>query len=427
MSIRFAAIADDVTGGSDLAGMLCEQGVRTLQLFGVPDATLLSGMNGGHDAVVVCLKSRSVPPADAVAMTLEALDRLQVLHPAQVQFKYCSTFDSTREGNIGPVTEALLDRLGVPFTVAVPALPVNGRTQYLGHLFVNGQLLSESPLRHHPLNPMDDPFLVRHLQAQTSRRVGLVPLPIVQAGPEAIRAEFARLQDDGIAMALVDAVVESDLDEIAEAVVDLRLITGGSGLARTLPAAWRRRGLLPERRGDAIAAAPARLGSLVLAGSCSAATLGQLERLEASGCPVLRVDVSRLVNAPEVEIARLAQWAIETVQRHGQAAVRSSTEASQRHGSDAQASSQIEAAFGSLARRLVDEELVGTLIVAGGETSGAVVKALKLAVVEVVTILDPGVPGLRTLGPSPLRLALKSGNFGSPDFFLKAMRPWEAR
>ena len=204
MPLEFATIADDFTGGSDLAGMLFEQGVRTVQLFGTAGAPSVSA---GTQAVVLSLKSRSVEPDRAVAMTLDALATLRRLDPRQIQFKYCSTFDSTERGNIGPVTEALLTSLDAPFTIAVPALPVNGRTQYLGHLFVQGTLLSESPMRDHPLNPMTDSNLVRFLQKQTAVRVGLIDLATLRRGD--MRAAADRLRAEGVRIALVDAIEES--------------------------------------------------------------------------------------------------------------------------------------------------------------------------------------------------------------------------
>jgi uncharacterized protein YgbK (DUF1537 family) len=396
--VRFAAIADDYTGGADLAGMLFAGGVRTVQVFGLQSEAFLRELQGRCQAVVLCLKSRSIPAAEACRMSLEAYERLRVLEPAQVQFKYCSTFDSTRKGNIGPVTEALLDRMGADFTIAVPALPVNGRTQYLGHLFVGGRLLAETHMRHHPLNPMTDSNLVRHLQAQMRRKAGLIPLDDVQAGPDAIRRRMALLREQGVAVALVDCVSEADLEAIARAAADLPLITGGSGLGMKLPALW------------GVEGAPAPLlaassgGVLVLAGSCSAATLEQLEAARAAGLPMFRWDDAAIDGALESA---------------GAAIVYSSAPESERDPSMAAA---IEQAFGEIARRMVRERGVRRLVVAGGETSGAVVNALEIPAVEITAILDPGVPALRSLGEPPLALVLKSGNFGSPDFFAKAIR-----
>ena len=406
----FAAIADDYTGGADLAGMLFEQGVRTVQVFGLQSEAFFRELKGRCQAVVLSLKSRSIPAADACRMSIQAYERLRILEPGQVQFKYCSTFDSTREGNIGPVTEELMERMGADFTVAVPALPVNGRTQYLGHLFVGSQLLSESHMRHHPVNPMTDSNLVRHLQAQMRRKAGLISLASVQSGPESIRRRIAALRQEGVAVALVDCISDADLEAIARAVADLPLVTGGSGLAMKLPAVWREQGRLKpaELSQTSLAGPPGSV--LVLSGSCSAATLGQLEMARAAGYPFLRMDLAGLAGG---EIARLLESA-------GAAFVYSSAPVSERgQVSEPRA---IEHAFGEIARRMVHDYGVRRLVVAGGETSGAVVNALAIPAVEIKAILDPGVPALGSLGQPPLALVLKSGNFGAPDFFAKAIR-----
>jgi 3-dehydrotetronate 4-kinase len=408
MKMLFGAIADDFTGGSDLAGMLRERGVATVQTFGVPDEGLLEKLRGRYQAAVVCLKSRSIPADEARAVSLAALGRLQKLEPRQLYFKYCSTFDSTPEGNIGPVADALMGWLGSGFTIALPALPVNGRTQYQGHLFVNGQLLSDSPMRNHPLNPMTDSNLVRWLQLQTERRVGLIPLDVVSGGPERIKERTAELRDSGVAMALVDCVCESDLDRVAEAFVDHRFLTGGSGLGMALPKLWREKGWLSA---DAIETPGSAGGPVVaLSGSCSAATLRQVERLRASGCAVVGIEQG------EDELFAAASTALE---RAGRVAVSSSAPPEQRKLGAAQ---EIEALMGRLAGRFVNEAGVRRIVVAGGETSGAVVEALGVKAVEITGILDPGVPSLRSIEEPRVALALKSGNFGSEDFFEKAMR-----
>ena len=398
--LLLAAIADDYTGGSDMAGMLAGEGVRTVQTFGVPDGPI-----DDAEAVVVSLKSRSIPSAEAVRVSLTALETLQSLAPAQVQFKYCSTFDSTKEGNIGPVTAALMERLGTDFTVAVPVLPVNGRTQYFGYLFVNGVLLSESPMRHHPLNPMTEPNLVRHLQAQTSRRIGLIDLPHVRQG------NFRR--PDECEIALVDAIDEDDLRRIAAGVADLPLITGGSGISKALPAVWReQRGWMPHRWSRK-PAARGKSKALLLAGSCSAATLRQLDVWQASGHPAERMNAD---SPADPEVMRLLQWCEDAWRTGPYALVYSSAPPDGRSGD----ASAIEHAFGQLAQKLNDR--YGRLVVAGGETSGAVVEALGIKAVEIGDGIDPGVPALTSRTEPPLRLALKSGNFGCPEFFEKAAR-----
>lgn len=417
----FGAIADDYTGGSDLAGMLRERGVRTLQLFGLPRPDEIEAAAGKYEAVVLCLKSRSIDPADACAQSVEALGALRRLGARQIQFKYCSTFDSTSRGNIGPVTDVLLDALGSEFTIAVPALPVNGRTQYFGHLFVGSQLLSDSPLRHHPLNPMTDSNLVRHLQAQTQSRVGLIDWFAVQAGPDAIRARMEALRTEGVRIALVDAVTESDLDRIADAVADMPLITGGSGLGMALPKVWRTQG---HAELDT-AAAPG--GTLILSGSCSAATLEQLRVLETAGHPAIPVNMRDVAGDFAAEACRLAEQAVGVLSEKGVAVVRSSAAATDRTDSSPGLPASIEQCFGQIARILAASGRITRLIVAGGETSGAVINALGIRAVEVMSPIDPGVPGLRTIHGPPLWLALKSGNFGAPDFFQKTMRYWDQK
>lgn len=410
----FAAIADDFTGGADLAGMLAASGVRTLQLFGADQRAEVLERARGYDAVVLCLKTRSVPAPEACRESLHALEFLRALPARQVQFKYCSTFDSTDRGNIGPVTDALMTALGVDFTIAVPALPVNRRTQYMGHLFVGSELLADSPMRHHPLNPMTDSNLVRFLQRQTRRRVGLVDLLQLRAG---------RGLGCDAEIALVDAIEDTDLDLIAAACVDMPLVTGGSGLGMALPRVWRGKGWL-EGIADHSTAACTPSGTLILAGSCSAATLHQLRLLEESGCPVLRLDLAALSRDAGAEVNRAMTFALPYLGKHRAVCLRSSAPQNGRTVS-AGAGEAIERAFAAIAARAVRKHAVRRLIVAGGETSGAVVQALGVTAAEVVTVIDPGVPAMRSLGEPALDLALKSGNFGAPDFFLKTLRYWD--
>jgi len=424
--LRFAAIADDYTGGSDLTSMLAAEGVRAIQFFGLPRPDALAAAGGEYDAAVVCLKSRSIEPEEACRLSVEALERVAQLDPLQWQFKYCSTFDSTDRGNIGPVASKLMERLGVPFTTAIPALPVNGRTQYGGYLFVNGALLSESPMRDHPLNPMREPSLVRHLQRQTSRRVGLIGWEAVRRGPEAIRRAMKEEAAAGVEIALVDALTEDDLDRIAEAVCEERLLTGGSGITAGLARFWRRIGLEPF--GDQPRLGRTEPGVLVIAGSCSAATLRQLEAFAGAGVPVSRLDVAALMRDPEAEIARLEA---EVRERRVAAAASSMGPAERRRlleelegrGHPAEeVRMTIEAALAELARRIVSSHGIARVVVAGGETAGAVIEALGAQAVEALDTLDPGVPALMTVGEPRLALVLKSGNFGRDGFFPNAVR-----
>ena len=431
-NLRFGAVADDFTGGSDLAGMLHERGVRTVLSFGVPrteDSTLWSN----YDAAVVCLKIRSADPALAVRESVDTARSLRAAGVPLLQYKYCSTFDSTARGNIGPITAALLEALGADFTVAVPALPVNGRTQYLGHLFVNGELLSDSPLRHHPLNPMTDSNLVRHLQAQTAHKVGLIDLPTVRRGPAAVRERAGELQHKGVAIALVDAIGDQDLDVIAAAVADMPLITGGSGLAGALPAHW---SLRPAETGEA-KALPIPGPVLILSGSCSAATLTQLRDLQDAGAAhSFGFDFDALAADPVREQNRLTTVAEETLRRGESVCIHSTADAESRGATFErlrrarlpvqEISERLEATFAAIAGSLLRAGVTRKIVVAGGETAGAVVSALRTGPMQVTSVIDPGVPALLTLQGEPVQLALKSGNFGSDDFFRKTIGQWAA-
>lgn len=430
--LLFGAIADDYTGASDLASRLNEQQVRAIQIFGLQPDEFIEGLRGRYEAVIVSLKSRSIAKVTACEWSLRALDQLVKLGTRQAQFKYCSTFDSTAEGNIGPVTEALMEALPSDFTIAVPALPGNGRTQYNGYLFVGSQLLSESQMRHHPLNPMTEPNLVRHLQAQTTKKVGLIPHASVRAGAARIQLEAEMLKKQGVAIALVDATDEDDLAEIAEAFVQAPLITGGSGLAIKLPAVWRRKKLLADPVPGRFSEANKSARALILSGSCSAATLEQLRTLRESGHPVFRLDLSALMlGHAEAEVERLVDEISRAINRSSCAAVYSSASAGERAaamcGFEAAGitadvvATGIESALGEIARRAVEESGIQKLIVAGGETSGAVVDALEIQAVEIRDTVEAGVPAMQTIGNRDLTLVLKSGNFGGSDFFLRAL------
>ncbi len=417
MALLLGAVADDFTGATDLANTLVRQGMRTVQLFGVPPADLEPSE---VDAVVVALKSRTIPAAEAVAQSLAALDWLRGAGARQFFFKYCSTFDSTPAGNIGPVADAMAEALGAGFTIACPAFPETGRTICHGYLFVGEVLLSESGMKDHPLTPMRDANLVRVLGAQTPHPVGLISYPEVAAGAEAIQAAYARLRSAGIRHAVVDALSDGDLLAIGAASADLALVTGGSGVALGLPENFRRQGLLgPTEAADAL---PQIAGlEAVLAGSCSQATLGQIERMKASR-PALQLDPLRLAeDGPAVEEA--LAWARAKLS-HGPVLIYSSAAPDRlaqiqgRLGAE-KAGGIIEAAMAEIARGLVAAG-VRRLVVAGGETSGAVAQALGLSGIRIGPQIDPGVPWTVTLDQPALALALKSGNFGAPDFFLKA-------
>jgi uncharacterized protein YgbK (DUF1537 family) len=407
-------IADDFTGASDLANTLTAGGMRTVQTIGVPP----EGAASDADAVVVALKSRSIDAADAVAQSLAALRWLRAQGVRQVLFKYCSTFDSTPAGNIGPVAQALLDALDAPIAIVCPAFPTNRRTLYMGHLFVGDRLLSESGLQHHPLNPMTDPDLVRWLQRQTPHRVGLLGHPVVASGARAVRDALAALAASGVRLAVADAIDDRDLRTLGEACADAALITGGSGIALGLPDNFRRAGLLrPQAGGLAAVGGPA----VVISGSCSVATRRQIERY-AAHAPSRRVEVDDVI-AGRSSAAALADWVL--AQPPGPAPlVYSSADpetvgaAQQRHGVQA-ASAAIEGCLGELSR-LLHARGVRRQVIAGGETSGAVVQALGVRLLAIGEEIDPGVPALAGVD-LPVALALKSGNFGADDFFAKAL------
>lgn len=417
--LLLGAIADDFTGATDLANMLVRAGMRTVQTIGVPAARTI---DGAPDAVVVALKSRTIPAAAAVAHSLAALAWLRTAGAQQIYFKYCSTFDSTDAGNIGPVADALMDALGTRFTIACPAFPVNKRTIYLGHLYVGDVLLSESPMRDHPLTPMRDANLVRVLGRQTKRRVGLVPWPVVKRGAAAIRDEFVRLAADGFGHAVVDAIEDDDLMAIGDACRDLALVTGGSGIALGLPQNFQAAGILRERA-DA-AQMPHIVGkAAVLAGSCSAATRAQVASMARTHTAVAldpmsggdaQVLAARALDAVASDLAADRPFVIYSTAEPAQVA------AVQAHLGQAQAASLIEKAFATLAITLV-ERGVRRLVVAGGETSGAVVQALGIEALRIGPQIDPGVPWTASIGTPSIALALKSGNFGAEDFFLKSL------
>ena len=419
-TLLLGCIADDFTGATDLANMLVRAGMRTVQTIGVPRG---ADVAPDAEAIVVALKSRTLPAADAIAQSLAALAWLRARGARQFYFKYCSTFDSTDRGNIGPVADALLDALGASFTIACPAFPANQRTIYQGHLFVGDALLSESPMRDHPLTPMRDANLVRVLGRQTKRRVGLVPWPIVQHGPNAIRIEFGGLQADGVSYAIVDAIDDDDLVDIGLACVDLALVTGGSGIALGLPQNFRDAGRLPERA-DAAQLPSVEGKSVVLAGSCSAATRAQVTAyartnlaiaLDPLGGDPPKTMAAKAIAAAEQELAAGRPFLIYSTAEPSRVA-----QVQARRGRE-RAASDIEATFGQLAVELVKRG-VRRIVVAGGETSGAVVQALGIDALAIGPQIDPGVPWTLSLGEPALALSLKSGNFGSEDFFDKALR-----
>jgi uncharacterized protein YgbK (DUF1537 family) len=417
MTPLLGCIADDFTGATDLAGMLVRAGMRTVQTIGVPQTPLPDDI----DAVVVALKSRTTPAQDAIAESLAALKSLQAAGCRQFYFKYCSTFDSTERGNIGPVTDALMTALNTRFTIACPAFPENKRTIFKGHLFVGDVLLSESGMRNHPLTPMTDSNLVRVLQQQTSRKVGLISHEMVAGGTAVIRNHIEGLRNDGVEIAIVDAVSNEDLMQIGAACANLPLVTAGSGIALGLPQNFFSSGALDTR--SAADSLP-RIDGLraVVSGSCSTATQAQVAHAIEAGMPAFAVDPLKLAAGEDVVSAALG-WAIPLLAAgpvlvYATANPDSVKAAQDRIGVE-RAGALVEQALAGIAQGMV-EHGVRQLIVAGGETSGAVVTALNVKGLRIGPQIDPGVPWTASLGDAPLALALKSGNFGSTDFFTKA-------
>ncbi|WGS53881.1 four-carbon acid sugar kinase family protein [Paraburkholderia sp. D15] len=436
-------IADDFTGATDLANMLVRGGMRTTQCIGVPtvDETPDQASNPAPpdrfdaDALVVALKSRTLPAADAVAQSLAALDWLRAQGCRQFLFKYCSTFDSTDAGNIGPVTDALLDALFAEgeerngshgthaFTIACPAFPENGRTIFRGHLFVGDALLNASGMENHPLTPMRDANLVNVLQRQTRSKVGLVRYDTVADGVAAVSDAFAALRGQGVRMAIADAVSDADLYTLGAACADFALITGGSGIALGLPDNFRAAGLLDDHA-DAARLPRVEGLSAVLAGSASKATHAQVAAWRETR-PAFRIDPLAAARGEAVveQALAFAQPYLDQAEPVliYATATPDEVKAVQRElGVDA-AGHLVESTLASIARGL-RERGVRKFVVAGGETSGAVVQALAVRTLRIGAQIDPGVPATATGGDEPLALALKSGNFGSTDFFEKALR-----
>jgi len=415
-------IADDSTGATDLANMLVRGGMRTVQTIGVPDGPLETPA----EAVVVALKSRTAPREQAVAESLAALAWLQKLGCKQFYFKYCSTFDSTDEGNIGPVADALMKALNAPFAIACPAFPEAGRTVYRGSLFVGDLLLNESGMQNHPLTPMTDANLVRVLQRQTPTKVGLLRYDTVQRGAAALGEARAALQRDSVGLAIADAISDQDLYTLGTACADDLLLTGGSGLALGLPGNFARAGLLPAAQESGQVPRVEGL-SAVLSGSCSRATQGQVAHWRDSGRPAFRVDPLALARGDKVVDEAMAF--IEPRLAEGPVLVYATSapeevSAVQKQLGSAASGELVEQALAAIAQRM-HAAGVRRFVVAGGETSGAVVNALQVKALRIGPQIDPGVPCTVSVGATPLALALKSGNFGAVDFFSKALDMFE--
>ena len=421
MTLALGCIADDYTGASDLANTLTRAGLRTVQTIGIPaDDLALPEV----DAVVVSLKSRSIEASLAVSRSRAAETWLRGRGASHVLFKICSTFDSTDAGNIGPVMDALRDDCGEGIVLVTPAFPETGRTVYQGNLFVGAVPLNESPLKDHPLNPMHDSSLVRVLARQSRTQIGLVDLAAVTRGADAVRARLAELAGKGIGAAIIDAVFDRDLETIGLVAAEYRLSVGASGiglgLARALVSTGKVRSNAAGGESGAAVGGPAAC----LAGSCSQATLKQIASAE-QVMPVFHLDPDRILTGAD-EAQRALDWARPRL-AEGPVLIASSSTPDQvaalqaRHGRDA-AGHAIEQAMADIAENLVKSG-VRRLVVAGGETSGAVVDRLRIPGFLVGVEIAAGVPVLRAVGAGgDMLLALKSGNFGGPEFFSDALR-----
>lgn len=426
MTLRVGVIADDFTGATDIAGFLVAAGLRTVQLNEPQSSEQLAEEwdAGETEAVVISLKTRSIPRSDAVAKSLQALRILQNLDAERVIFKYCSTFDSTSEGNIGPVTDALLEEVGEDFTVVVPGLPVNGRTVYQGNLFVYDQPLHESGMRDHPVNPMSDSNIMRLMEAQSAGKAANIPFAVVEDGHDAVVAELDRVRESGARYAVLDTVTQRHLDTIGQAVSSMKVVTGGSGLgsgiARALTGASGRDADQPATRRWDFSSGPA----VVISGSCSQMTNRQVS-VYSDQAPSQALDVGRVLSDSETYLAELSEWVLNqepggfAPMIYATAPPESVKELQERYGAH-QVSAGIEEFFGDLAATL-SARGVTRFIAAGGETSGAVTQALGLTGFEVGPLIAPGVPWTKDLGEN-IDLALKSGNFGDENFFLTAQR-----
>jgi 3-dehydrotetronate 4-kinase len=420
VTLKLGCIADDYTGASDLANTLTRAGLRTVQTIGVPSDDLALPE---VDAVVVSLKSRSIEARLAVEKSRAAEQWLRGRGAAHVLFKICSTFDSTDKGNIGPVMDALRADSGDAIALVTPAFPETGRTVYQGNLFVGAVPLNESPLKDHPLNPMHDSNLVRVLARQSRTKVGLVDLAAVTRGPEAVRARLAALSADGVRAAIIDAVFDLDLETIGIVALDHRVSVGASGIGLGLARALVASAGGGKSSGE-ITGAPVGGPAACLAGSCSQATLGQIASAE-QVMPVLHLDPDRVVGGQD-EARRALAWAKDRLDA-GPLLIASSATPDQvaalqaRHGRDA-AGHAIEQAMADIAEGLVQAG-VRRLVVAGGETSGAVVDRLRIPGFLVGEEIAAGVPVLRAVGAEAgeMLLALKSGNFGGQAFFSDAL------
>ncbi len=420
MSIALGCIADDFTGASDLAAILARSGHKVGLRIGVP---LAQDDSPPAPFEVIALKCRTEPVDDAIMATKKAANWLMARGAGQLYWKYCSTFDSTPDGNIGPVAEALMARLGAKQTIYCPAFPENGRSIYMGNLFVGDVPLDESPMRDHPLTPMRDANLMRLLAPQVDGKVGHIAWPDIAKGSAYIAGKLRALADDGVVHVVPDAIAQADLAAIAEAVQDFKLITGGSALALDLPRLLAAKGSIAAPDADIIAPATAR-GNIVLSGSCSAMTRAQVADYSA-GAASLRLDPLALADGPDA-LAQARQWLASQDPDapkiiYATAEPADVTAAQEKLGRE-KAGQVVEDALAALARDAFDHG-IRRFVVAGGETSGAVTQALATDRLSVGREIAPGVPWcFAERDGETFAITLKSGNFGTEDFFTRALK-----
>ena len=420
--MKLGIIGDDFTGSSDIANNLKKSGMQVSMYAGVPNLLPEETKKEQTDAAVIALKTRTAPIEDAIRESLEALSWLKDCGCEQFIFKYCSTFDSTKEGNIGPVTDAIMEKLNTDFTVACPSFPDAGRTVYFGHMFVNGKPLNESGMENHPLTPMTDHNLVRWLGHQTKNNVGLVDSQTISEGENSVKKKIENLKKNGYKYAIIDTIKNDDFDIICNAVKNLPLLTGGSGIALGLPKIYKDRGLLsasnfqiPENNSNAI----------ILSGSCSVTTINQINIYKENN-PSFYISPDEVINDKDL-IEKVLSWIKDNETQsplvYSSSDIKSVSEKQKQYGQELLAN-KIEKFFELLSKRLVKDNF-GTFISAGGETSGAVIKGLGIQELKIGKEISHGIPALwspESSGNKPVFVTLKSGNFGQDDFFTRALK-----
>ena len=421
MTTFLGCIADDFTGATDLASMLARSGVNVSLRIGVP----LSTPENTAEIEVIALKTRSISASKAIEESLSALKWLKEAGAKKYFFKYCSTFDSTAEGNIGPVSEALMNELKVDQTIYCPAFPENGRSIYMGNLFVGQKLLSESSMKDHPLTPMNDSNLMRLLSAQVSRRVGLADRIVVNSGVNSLKEKLISLKENDVPHVIVDAVADTDLDTIASACQDMDFITGGSALAMPLAEFYKASGKI-SANDNSFMNKKLNTGSIILSGSCSEMTIIQVKNFIQRGAAAFQLDP---IDLAENGVKKVLDWL--SSQDFTKNIIIYAT-------SNPDTVKKVQAELGvDMAGKIVEQGLsecaiaarelgIKNFIIAGGETSGAITKALNVRQLDIGIEIAPGVPwtfsGKRN---NQIALSLKSGNFGSEEFFTEALNKLE--